>query len=173
MIALTILGIFLIVVIVYLTVIIFFPILKVESQTMELLDGKAEKEPPPCRENVEFTVGGSTVSGWLYLPRERLKPAPCIVMSHGFSGTKDMGLENYALKFIEAGYAALAYDYRYYGESDGQPRQLYCGPDQLNDLRAAVDYVRSREEIDPSQIVLWGTSAGETTAPSSPPRTTG
>jgi hypothetical protein len=142
----------------YLASIIFLPILKVQQQP---IIGKKndEKKSPECRQNVKFIVGGDEISSWLYLPEIKDEKVPCIVMSHGFGGTKDMILENYAMRFVEAGYAALTYDYRHYGESDGEPRQMQSVPSQLEDLRAAIRFARLREEIDPEKIILWGTSA--------------
>jgi pimeloyl-ACP methyl ester carboxylesterase len=80
-------------------------------------------------------------------------------MSHGFGGTKDMLLESYALHFVAAGLAVLTIDYRYFGASEGEPRQLFFISNQLEDLSAAVEYARGLEEIDPNKIALWGTSA--------------
>ena len=114
---------------------------------------------PQSREDVSFMVEGASISGWLYLPEERASPVPCIVMGHGFGGTKDMFLERYAVRYQEAGFAVLTFDYRYFGESEGEPRQLMWIPYQLEDYTAAVEYARSRQEIDPARIALWGTSA--------------
>jgi pimeloyl-ACP methyl ester carboxylesterase len=79
-------------------------------------------------------------------------------MSQGFSGTKDCVIERYALRFVESGFAVLAYDFRHFGTSEGQPRQLFDTLKQHDDLRAAISYARRRSEIDPEKIVLWGTS---------------
>ena len=110
------------------------------------------------REDVAFLVDGSTLNGWLYLPEDRSNPAACVVMGHGMGGTKDAGLSAYAERFRDAGYAVLVFDYRYFGESDGEPRQLLSIPDQLSDWAAAITYARSRAEIDPERLALWGTS---------------
>jgi pimeloyl-ACP methyl ester carboxylesterase len=80
-------------------------------------------------------------------------------MNHGFGGTKDAVLERYALRFVAAGTAVLTFDYRHFGASEGEPRQLYDVSYQLQDLRAAIAYARGRSEIDPEKIVIWGTSA--------------
>ena len=111
------------------------------------------------RQDVRFDVGDTYISGWLYLPDSLVVPVPCIVMGHGFGGTKDMLLEKYAARYRAAGYAVLAFDYRYFGDSGGEPRQLMLLANQLEDYRSAIAYVRSREEIDPARIALWGTSA--------------
>jgi acetyl esterase/lipase len=55
--------------------------------------------------------------------------------------------------------AVLIYDYRHFGASDGEPRQLFSIENQLEDLKAAIKYVRNRKEINPDKIALWGTSA--------------
>ena len=47
---------------------------------------------------------------------------PCVVMGHGGSGTKRLGLPKYAEKFTAAGLAVLAFDYRHFGSSGGEPR---------------------------------------------------
>jgi len=79
-------------------------------------------------------------------------------MSHGLGATRDAGLEPYAIRFREAGFAVLVFDYRHLGESGGEPRQLVWIPYQLEDMSAAVEYTRGLEEIDPDRIALWGTS---------------
>ncbi|MEA3424192.1 MAG: alpha/beta hydrolase [Bacillota bacterium] len=144
----------------YFIVIIFFPIMNVKKQPFKKNEIIGEKEVPRCREDIVFEACGEKISGWLYLPEKKPTAFPCVVLSHGFGGTKDLTLENYALKFAEKGYAALTYDYRHYGESRGEPRQLLSATKQLDDLRAAIEYARSREDIDDEKIVLWGTSAG-------------
>jgi len=72
--------------------------------------------------------------------------------------TKALGLEAYAIRYQEAGFAVFAFDFRYLGESGGEPRQLVWIPYQLKDLAAAVEHVRSLKEIDPAKIALWGSS---------------
>jgi dienelactone hydrolase len=111
------------------------------------------------RKDVSFNVKGTSLSAWLYLAENLTAPVPCIIMGHGFGGTRDMGLERYAIRFLAAGYAVLTFDYRHFGESDGQPRQLIWFPYQLEDWQAAINYARSLKEIDPAKIALWGTSA--------------
>ena len=129
------------------------PLKKVKRQSRE----NDRKLSGPKRE-VNFKVKGTSLSAWLYLPANLSVPAPCIIMGHGLGGTKDMGLEAYAARFQNAGFAVLAFDYRYFGESEGEPRQLIWIPDQLEDWSAAINYARGLKEIDPARIALWGTS---------------
>ncbi len=141
---------------VYLVVIIFFPVLQVELQPT-----KKEvplKVVPNCREDIEFEVEGLKIKGWFYSPNN--KKSPCIVMNHGFCGTKDFILEDFALRFIEEGYRVLTYDFRYFGESEGLPRQWHCGKFQYEDQKAAVAYARTREDVFEDKVIIWGTSGG-------------
>ncbi len=71
-----------------------------------------------------------------------------------------MRLDAYAERFSAAGYACLVFDYRNFGDSEGQPRQLLDISMQLADWAAAVAYARTLPGIDPDRIGLWGTSFG-------------
>jgi len=64
----------------------------------------------------------------------------------------------YAEPFAAAGMAALVFDYRGWGASDGQPRQVIDIGGQLDDWRAAVGFARGLDGIDPDRIALWGSS---------------
>ncbi|HEV2979921.1 MAG TPA: alpha/beta hydrolase [Solirubrobacteraceae bacterium] len=83
---------------------------------------------------------------------------PCVVLGHGFAGTVDSGLLPFAQRFAAAGLDALAFDYRHFGLSDGEPRQLVSVRRQLDDWAAAVSFARSLPQVDPQRIVLWGSS---------------
>ncbi len=83
---------------------------------------------------------------------------PCVVLAHGFAGTVDSGLLPYAERFAAAGLDALAFDYRHFGASDGEPRQLLSIPRQLEDYAAAISFARSLPGVDPDRIVAWGSS---------------
>ena len=125
----------------YLGVIIFFPVLSVKPQTLVRSKKKSEAIPD-CRKDVEYSINGEEIRSWLYLPENAAGPFPCVVLSNGFGGTKDLILEQYALRFAEAGIAALALEYRHFGESDGHPRQLYSSIKQEEDIKATVEYLR-------------------------------
>jgi fermentation-respiration switch protein FrsA (DUF1100 family) len=112
---------------------------------------------------VELTSGGVRVGavhlqgradGFLDAQRRR----PCVVLAHGFAGTVDSGLLPFAERFAAAGLDALAFDYRHFGASDGEPRQLVSVPSQLEDYAAAIAFARTLPEVDPDRIAVWGTS---------------
>lgn len=109
------------------------------------------------RLDVEFLSGGVTCRAWLYLPASDT-PRPVIVMAHGLGGTKVMRLDAFAERFSAAGYACLVFDYRHFGDSDGQPRQLLDIGKQLEDWQAAVAYARNCPQVDGRRVILWGTS---------------
>lgn len=83
---------------------------------------------------------------------------PCVVMAHGFGGTRDSGLLNYAEGFAQAGIDTLAFDYRGFGDSDGRPRQDVSVRRQRQDYHAAFAAARRLPGVDPDRIVLWGVS---------------
>jgi len=159
---LQVIAILIVVLAVYLLIVALVPGLSVPSQELNRVrrpDEAVEAKPPPSRRDVSFAVKGTSISAWLYLPSALSAPVPCIVMGHGGGGTKDMGMETYAVRFQEAGFAVLAFDYRHFGKSGGEPRQLMWIPYQLEDYAASVEYARSLKEIDSAKIALWGTSA--------------
>jgi pimeloyl-ACP methyl ester carboxylesterase len=110
------------------------------------------------RTDVEFLSGGVTCRAWFYRAQIKVEKTPCIVLAHGFGGTRDAGLEPYAEHFCQAGFHVLLFDYRYFGASDGEPRQLLSVKAQLQDWQAAINYARKCEGVDSDRIGLWGTS---------------
>jgi uncharacterized protein len=83
---------------------------------------------------------------------------PCVVLGHGFGGTVDSGLMPFAERFAAAGLDALAFDYRHFGLSGGEPRQLLSIRRQHEDWAAAIGHARSLQGVDPERIVVWGSS---------------
>jgi dienelactone hydrolase len=111
------------------------------------------------RQDVTFKSGKETCAAWLYLP-EANQPAPVIVMAHGLGGVREMRLDAFAEVFCNAGYACLVFDYRHFGASGGEPRQLLDIKKQLEDWKNAIEYVKSESKVDGSRTILWGTSFG-------------
>ena len=80
------------------------------------------------------------------------------MIGHGFDGVREQRLDAYAARFAAAGLAALVFDYRHFGSSEGNPRQLVDNKAQLEDWRAAIARARELDQVDPERIALWGTS---------------
>ena len=117
-------------------------------------------------EQVHFYSDGCRLAGRLNIPdgAHVQEKAAGIVLCHGFTGIKEMILPQYAEAFAEAGFVALSFDYRGFGESDGQRGRLLWH-DQAADIRDAVTYMSTRDEVDPERLALWGTSYGGALAP--------
>ena len=108
-------------------------------------------------QEVFFDSGGVRCAADLYWPDKVDGDVPCVVMGHGGSATKRLGLAGYAQAFASRGMAVLAFDYRHFGNSEGQPRQVINVAEQQDDYRAAVRFARAYDGIDPDRIALWGT----------------
>jgi dienelactone hydrolase len=109
------------------------------------------------RQDVTFSSSGTRCAAWLYRP-DGDGPHPLVVMAHGFSATREQRLDAYAERFRVAGIGALVFDYRYFGASDGEPRQLLHIPSQLEDYHAAIAYARAVDWADPDRIAVFGSS---------------
>jgi pimeloyl-ACP methyl ester carboxylesterase len=109
------------------------------------------------RSNADFVSRGLRCSGWLYLPKAVERP-PVVIMAHGFGAERTFGLQPFAEKFAEAGLAAFLFDYRCFGDSEGEPRNWISPRRHLQDWEAALAHVKGLAVIDASQIALWGTS---------------
>jgi fermentation-respiration switch protein FrsA (DUF1100 family) len=110
------------------------------------------------RQDIEFQAEGPRLRGWLYTPEIGGPPFPTIVMAHGFSAVKEMYLDRFAEAFAEVGLAALVFDHRNFGASDGSPRFEIDPWAQAYDYRDAVTYARTRPEVDRERIGVWGSS---------------
>ena len=114
-----------------------------------------------ARRDLYFASGSDRCHAWLYLPEAAdAGPPPVIVMAHGLGAIKVLRLSAFAERFQAAGYACFVFDYRYFGDSEGQPRELLSIARQREDWQAALRFVRSLPEVDSSRVVLWGTSFG-------------
>ncbi|EIN04000.1 alpha/beta-hydrolase [Punctularia strigosozonata HHB-11173 SS5] len=104
---------------------------------------------------------GWNLDTWVYLPTNTdSRQRPVIIMAHGLSANKTMGLAAYAREFASLGYACVVFDYRRWGSSDGTPRHVLYISEQLEDYRVVIKWCRTQSEypLDPQRIVVWGTS---------------
>ncbi|HEX4107988.1 MAG TPA: alpha/beta hydrolase [Solirubrobacteraceae bacterium] len=109
------------------------------------------------RREEKFDSWGEQCAAWIYRP-EGDEPVPMVVMAHGFSAVREQALDRYAERFAQAGFAALVFDYRYFGASGGEPRQLLDIRRQLADWAAAIAYARTLTGIDHDRLAIWGSS---------------
>lgn len=111
------------------------------------------------RRDLIFSVGGDSCAAWLYPAAGESDEAPAVVMAHGLSGTRRDRLGAFAERFAAAGFAALVFDHRGFGDSGGEP-DLFEPARQLEDWRAAIACARSRPEVDGAWIATFGSSMG-------------
>lgn len=112
-------------------------------------------------EKVNFTSHGCNIAALLYKPEnfDQNSKYPTIVLCHGFAGFKEVLLPAYAEAFAKAGYVVLNFDYRGFGESEGERGRLVPKL-QIEDIHSAIDYVAGLDFVDANKIGLWGTSYG-------------
>jgi fermentation-respiration switch protein FrsA (DUF1100 family) len=103
------------------------------------------------------TPSGDAIEAWVYLPEGR-GPHPAVVMAHGIGGIKAGGLAPFAERFRNEGFAAIAFDYRNFGGSGGQPREVLSVPRQREDYSTVIGWAAGQPYVDPHQIIAWGTS---------------
>jgi pimeloyl-ACP methyl ester carboxylesterase len=126
---------------------------------VESVTSTAEKASLSTQKSeVVFQSHGVACRAWLYRPASDVGRAPCVVMAHGFGATRDASLEPYALLFAAAGFTVLLFDYRHFGASDGEPRQLISVRRQLEDYASAIAFARALDGVDAERIAVWGTS---------------
>src|ERR1700748_1445380 len=102
---------------------------------------------------LSFFSRGTRCTGWLTLPSGP-GPHPGVVLAHGLGATHGMLLAQYEQHFAAAGIATLAFDYRYTGESDGEPRQQFRMRRHREDVEAALEYLREQASIDAANVGL-------------------
>jgi len=114
------------------------------------------------RKDIAFSSKGLRCSGWLYVPDDLKKGAraPAIVMANGFTGVKEQILPDYAALFADAGFVTLAFDYRHFGESEGEPRSQVFPLEMAEDVRNAITWVSDQPQVNSQRIGIWGASYG-------------
>jgi uncharacterized protein len=108
---------------------------------------------------VEFRSDGLQLVGDLYLPTGD-GPHHAVVVTAGFSNVKEQVPATYAEQFARRGVAALAFDHRNWGASEGTPRQHEDAAAKLADLRDAVGLLASSPEVDAKRIAVCGICLG-------------
>ena len=107
-------------------------------------------------QTVSFPSEGTRVAGILRQPDGSRRPTPGIVQGPGWLGLADAKLYvRYHRALTDAGFSVLIFDYRGFGDSDGDRGSLSPGM-QLEDLTNAVTYLAGRDDIDAASIGAFG-----------------
>ncbi len=110
------------------------------------------------RIDTTFPSGGEECAVYVYRPDRSEGDLPVVVMAHGFSATRDDRLPAYAEHFADAGMVVVLFDYRHFGASTGEPRQLLDIKKQHEDYEAAIAFARGLDGVDVDRLALWGSS---------------
>ena len=115
----------------------------------------------PGVNDVSFTAKGENIAGLLFLPDnfDKNKRYPTVIVDGSWTTVKEQMQSNYASRLAKAGYVALAFDHRYYGESGGQPREYEDHERKVEDIRAALDYVTTLPFVDDNRLAGLGVCA--------------
>ncbi|PRX97080.1 alpha/beta hydrolase [Allonocardiopsis opalescens] len=112
-------------------------------------------------EPISFTSESATLVGTLYRPADRTgEPLPASAVAGSWTTVKEQMAGRYARGLAERGQAALAFDFRGYGESGGEPRDVESAALKVRDLRSAVAYLAGRDDVDASRLGVLGVCAG-------------
>jgi len=115
-------------------------------------------------ERVSFTSRGLKLAGILHLPEPRAERSAAFIVLHGFGSNKDgLGGTTVARMLSGLGYAALRFDFRGCGESEGERGRVIC-KEQVEDARNALSFLADRGDIDPKRIAVIGQSFGAAVA---------
>jgi len=113
-------------------------------------------------EDVSFTsVDGVVLKGWLVKPPRPRSLSPAVIICHGI-GANRSDFTELAVSLSHRGYFVLLFDFRAHGESGGGRTSL--GYHEQKDVIAALDFLRTRKEIDAKRIGIYGFSMGGSAA---------
>ena len=116
----------------------------------------------PTMKKVSFQSEGLNLVGHLYYPADYVQGEqyPAIIASGSWTTVKEQMAGLYAEKLAEQGFITLAFDFRNYGESEGQPRTYENPAMKVQDIQNAVSFLQSLPEVDGSKIGAMGICAG-------------
>ena len=114
---------------------------------------------------VEFYSEGFKLQGDVYTP-DGLAPGEqraAVLLCHGYTGVKDLYLPDNARVLNEAGYVAMTFDYKGWGQSEGVSPLRLVPHSRVSDVQAAMTFLGEQPEVDEDSIGIYGTSYGGAT----------
>lgn len=109
------------------------------------------------REKIRFhNRYGIELCGDLYLPKESGGKLAAVAVSGPFGAVKEQCSGLYAEELASRGFAALAFDPSFIGESGGEARNVASPDINTEDFSAAVDFLSTRDFVDPEKVGILG-----------------
>ena len=99
---------------------------------------------------------GITLVADLYIPKNVTGKLAAIAISGPFGAVKEQSSGLYAQTLAERGFLTIAFDPSYTGESSGEPRYVASPDINTEDFSAAVDYLSTRNDVDPERVGILG-----------------
>lgn len=99
---------------------------------------------------------GITIAADLYMPKNKTGKLPAIAVSGPFGAVKEQASGRYAQTLAENGFLTIAFDPSFTGESGGDVRYAVSVDISTEDFSAAVDYLITRDDVDPDKIGILG-----------------
>ncbi len=111
---------------------------------------------------VSFMNDGQKLVGNLYLPADydASKQYPAVIVSGSWTTVKEQMAGLYAEKLAQQGFLTLAFDFRNFGESEGEPRFYENPSSKVEDIGSAVSYLQTLSQVDNDKIGAMGICAG-------------
>lgn len=98
-------------------------------------------------EAVSFDSNGATLKGIFYKPAGADGAVPGVIVTGAWTTVKEQMPGTYARELASRGFAALAFDFTGWGESEGSPRFVEDPAVKTADIKAAADYLASRDDV--------------------------
>lgn len=113
------------------------------------------------KKDVTFESQNQTLSGYLYLPDDYQEghKLPAVVVTGAWTTVKEQMPSTYASELADQGYAALVFDFRGWGESQGSVKYLEDPHRKTEDINAAVNFLVTRPEVDSEKVAGLGICA--------------
>ncbi|MCE8008717.1 alpha/beta hydrolase [Aestuariivita sp.] len=115
-------------------------------------------------EKVTFKSEGIDLVGDVYTSGAGATKRPAVAIIGPMTYQKEQAPTQYAKRLGEQGFVALAYDSRYRGESGGAPRAWENPAHKVDDLKAAVAYLKSREDVEANRVFVLAICQGSSEA---------
>lgn len=110
---------------------------------------------------VRFASGDDVLVGDLHRPVETSEPfdGAVVVVTGSWTTSKEQQADFYARRLAAAGISSLTFDFRGFGQSQGQPRDWENPERKIADINAAITHLTGRGDVDPDRIGAVGVCA--------------